>query len=289
MKKRAETGAWISISAYLFLCTTKIALGHALMSEALTADGWNNVTDVLTSVAVLIGLRISRKPRDQNHPYGHSRAESVSALLGSFIMATIAFDVLKSALQTAWSGPPSPPDIFAFWTALTGAGVMLIVFGYNRWLAHQTGSRALQAASKDNLSDTLVSLGAAVGILGSQFGLPWLDPAAAVLVGLLILWTAWNIFSDESHLLTDGFHERELARYRRTMESIAGVRFVVDLKGRHDGHQVILDAVIEVDPSLNVEESHRITEELEWVMWREHQVKETLIHVEPAQKNRHHA
>ncbi|MFD1436752.1 cation diffusion facilitator family transporter [Kroppenstedtia eburnea] len=281
MSNRAETGVWVSLIAYLLLSTTKVGLGYWLSSQALTADGLNNVTDVLAAGGVLIGLRIARKPRDEDHPYGHSRAESISALIASFIMATIGLEVLQSGIRTAWKGTASPPDLWAAWIALGCAGVMFAVFGYTRHLAHRTRSSALSAVSKDNLSDAMVSIGAAAGIIGSQWGMPWLDAAAAIIVGLIILKTAWGIFKEMSHLLTDGFHEGELSRYRDTMEEVKGVKSVVDLKGRMQGNEVILDAVIEVDRELTVEESHRITELLEAEMARRHQVRQTHIHVEP--------
>ncbi|PTX49343.1 cation diffusion facilitator family transporter [Melghirimyces profundicolus] len=281
MKYQADSGAWLSIVTYLFLSILKVSMGSIMMSKALSADGWNNVTDVLASGAVLIGLKISRKPRDEDHPYGHSRAESVSALIASFIMATIALEVLKDGIETAWVGKAPPPAPLTFWVALGSAGLMLLVSAYNRRLARRTKSRAIEAVSKDNLSDALVSVGAAAGILGAQWGFPWLDPAAAIMVGLIILKTAWGIFREMSHHLTDGFHEKKLDQYRKTMEKMDGVRSVVDLKGRMHGNHIILDAVIEVDAGLNVEESHRITEELEREMSRTHQVEETLIHVEP--------
>lgn len=285
MKNQAEKGVWVSISAYLLLSTAKVGLGGLLSSQALTADGLNNITDVLASIGILIGLRISRKPRDENHPYGHSRAESISALIVSFIMATIGFEVLKNGIQTTWQGTSASPDLSAAWIALVCAGVMLAVFIYNRRLARRTRSSAIRAMSKDNLSDALVSIGAAAGIIGSQWGLPWLDPVAAMIVGVIILKTAWEIFIEMSHLLTDGFHEKMLARYRDTMEEVEGVKSVIDLKGRMQGNEVILDAVIEVNADLSVEESHRITEVLESEMERKHQVQQTHIHVEPDRRS----
>ncbi|MFC4075277.1 cation diffusion facilitator family transporter [Salinithrix halophila] len=281
MKNQAESGAWVSIGAYILLSLFKISMGLYTGSQALTADGLNNVTDIIASTGVLIGLKISRKPRDDDHPYGHSRAESISALIASFIMATIGLQVLGDAIQSAWLGQAIAPNALAAAVALVSALVMFGVYAFNRRLADKTNSHALSAVSKDNLSDALISIGAAVGIIGSQFGMPWLDPVAAVIVSFLILKTAWEIFAEMSHLLTDGFQPKRLVQYRETMEQTDGVLAVVDLKGRMQGHDIILDAVIEMDARLSVEESHQITEELEQVMREKHHVKVTHIHVEP--------
>src|SRR5690606_3463501 len=92
--RRGERGAWLSIGAYIFLSAIKLAFGIAGSSEALKADGLNHLTDIIASVAVLVGLRISQTPPDDNHHYGHLRAETVASLLASFIMAVIGLQVL---------------------------------------------------------------------------------------------------------------------------------------------------------------------------------------------------
>ncbi|SDX55962.1 cation diffusion facilitator family transporter [Marininema mesophilum] len=281
MKSQAEIGVWLSILAYILLSTVKVCLGMSTNSQALTADGLNNTTDVITSIGVLIGLRIAQKPRDDDHPYGHSRAETVSALISSIIMAVIGLQVLAEATQSAIYGVRGTPQSFAGLIAMLSSAFILLVYIFNSQLAKKTKSQALHAVAKDNLSDALVSLGAALGIYGARMGFPWLDPLAASVVGLIILKTAWGIFSEMSYHLTDGFEEKKLEAYRLTMEKMNGVQTVVDLKGRMQGDEVIVDAVIEVDAKLSVQESHCITDQLEQEMKRVHQVSTTHIHVEP--------
>lgn len=92
--KKGETGAWVSIIAYLVLSAVKLAVGLAFHSEALRADGLNNTTDIIASLAVLIGLRISQKPPDEDHPYGHFRAETIASMIASFIMMVVGLEVL---------------------------------------------------------------------------------------------------------------------------------------------------------------------------------------------------
>lgn len=98
--KEADKGAIVSIIAYIFLSSLKIIISYIALSSALRADGLNNLTDIGASLAVLIGLKISRKPRDPDHPYGHSRAEQIASLVASFIMATVGLEVIVSAIQS---------------------------------------------------------------------------------------------------------------------------------------------------------------------------------------------
>lgn len=283
-KLNADRGAVVSIVAYLILAFIKITFGYILTSKALVADGWNNTSDIIASVTVLIGLKISRKPPDDDHPYGHSRAETIASLAAAFIMASIGIQVLIDAVKAVFVREAVEPDISAAWVAGIGIVVMTGVYFYNRNLAKKTGSQALMAAAKDNLSDALVSAGAVVGIIGAQFNMVWLDPAAAVIVGLIICKTAWDIFMEASHMLTDGFEKERLEVYNDTIQSVKGVKNITDLKARKYGNEVIVDVVIEVDPSLSIVESHHITDCIEQKMAEKHAIQTTHIHMEPLEK-----
>jgi cation diffusion facilitator family transporter len=116
------------------------------------------------------------------------------------------------------------------------------------------------ATAQDNRSDALVSIGAFVGIIGTQFGWSWLDPIAAFIVGIIICKTAFQIFRDASHALTDGFDEKELKRFKKTIESTPGVNKLQDIKARIHGNNVLLDVTIQVNSSLSVVQSHDISD-----------------------------
>ncbi|MBH0333311.1 MULTISPECIES: cation diffusion facilitator family transporter [Brevibacillus] len=282
--KQGERGAWVSIFAYIFCSVLKIGVAYVTASEALMADGLNNSTDVVASIAVLIGLRIARKPPDKDHPYGHFRAETISALVASFIMLFVGVQVITNAVPSLFDPKNSAPDLLAGWTALATAVIMLFVYRYNKKLAIKTNSQALDAAAADNRSDAFVSIGTFIGVAGAQFQLHWLDPLAAFVVGLIILKTAWDIFREATHRLTDGFDESELADLRATISSISGVRDISDIKARYHGSSVLVDVVIHVDPGLNVVESHTITEKIEEQMRKIHRINAVHIHIEPCRK-----
>jgi cation diffusion facilitator family transporter len=277
-----EKGVWISILSYILLSIIKVTIGYYYHSEALYADGLNNTTDIIASIAVIIGLRISRRPADHNHRYGHYRAETVAALLASFIMMTVGLFVLYRAVNSYIVGDIVKPDFLTAIVAIASAGIMLFVYVYNIRLATRINSSALKAVALDNRSDALVSIGAFVGIVGAQLGWPWLDPIAALGVGLIICKTSVDIFRDASHALTDGFDANVLKVYRKTIETVSGVKKVQDLRARIHGNNVLLDVTIIVDAELNVVESHRISDKIEDRMNDEHQVEHVHIHVEPS-------
>ncbi|MFX3623201.1 MAG: cation diffusion facilitator family transporter [Ectobacillus sp.] len=280
--KNADRGAILSIIAYIFLSAVKIAVSYVTASNALRADGLNNLTDIGASVAVLIGLRISRKPRDPDHPYGHSRAEQIASLVASFIMMSVGLDVILEAGQSIFKKKQDAPDIMAAWVALFCAIVMYGVYLYNRNIAKQTDSKALEAAAKDNFSDMLVSIGTIIGVIAAQFGMPILDSITATAIGIIICKTAWDIFSEASHMLTDGIDPERIQEYKQTVLSINGVNKVVDIKARLYGNEAFVDITIEVDAHMDVTESHRITDQVEWKLQTEHGILNSHIHVEPS-------
>ncbi len=279
--RKGEKGALLSLVAYVLLSVVKLFVGIFAQSEALYADGLNNISDIFTSVTVLIGLRIARKPPDENHPYGHLRAETIAALIASFFMTAVGVDVLRQAIPKIFSPKLEHPDMLAGWTALAGAMVIYGVYRYNRHLGEKIKNQALLAAAYDNRSDALVSVGTFIGVMGSFFGFPWLDPFTATVIGLIILKTAWDIFREAAHALSDGFEEDRLKEYRKKVSATAGVREVLDIKARSMGNRVVLDVKVTVDPFLTTVESHDIADRIEKQLMREAAVIEVHVHIEP--------
>ncbi|MES0856430.1 cation diffusion facilitator family transporter [Geobacillus sp. G4] len=281
-KQGAEAGALLSIFVYLLLSTGKLLAGAVFGSDAVEADGWNNLSDIIASSAVYIGMKIAKKPRDCNHPYGHSRAENISSLLAAFLMMSIGIDVITSGIRSLFGKEKAAaPDVLAAVVALASAAVMIGVYAINRRLARRTNSMALAAVAKDNLSDALVSIGAAIGIAGARLGWPWLDPLAALVIGAMIGKTAWEVFMETAHTLTDGFDEQQLAVYKDEIAAVSGVRDVADIKARMLGNDIVLEVTIRVDSHLTVAKSHEIADKVERLMRNRHNIRATHVHVEP--------
>lgn len=279
--KAGEKGVWLSIAAYVSLSLTKLLCGYFGHSDGLIADGLNNSTDVIASIAVLIGIKIAKKPPDKNHPYGHNRAETVASLIAAFIMVTVGLQVIVEGAKRLLASDNVLPDLFTGWVALSCAAVMFGVFLYNVRLAKKFNSQALKAVAKDNLSDALVSIGAFVGIAGSLIGFYWFDTVAAIVVGLIIIKTAYGIFKETVLELTDGFGTEELEEIRKTVISNPNIIDVKSLKARMHGNETFVDITIVTDQNLNVAESHEITEEIENMLLEKHRIRNAHIHIEP--------
>ncbi|MCY8938956.1 cation diffusion facilitator family transporter [Peribacillus frigoritolerans] len=279
--KLGERGAIISIIAYICLSIIKLAIGYISDSAALKADGLNNTTDIIASLAVLIGLRLAQRPPDKDHGYGHWKSETIASMVASFIMFAVGIQVLIDAAASMLKGGEESPDIIAGYVGVLSAIAMYFVYRYNKKLAMKINSKAVMAASKDNISDAWVSIGTAIGIFGSQLNMPWLDPLTAIIVGLLICKTAWDIFSQASHELSDGFDENKIHLYKDVITNVVGVKGIKEIKGRNYGNNEVIDVVILVNSTLDIKEAHDIATHVEKVMMKDHGVYDVHVHVEP--------
>ena len=279
--REGEKGAWISIGVYLLLSTLKLTVGIVGSSEALKADGLNNFTDIIASVAILIGLRISQKPPDNHHQYGHLRAETIASLVAAFIMAFIGIQVLIQAIQHLANPIEEAPSLLTAFVALFSAIIMYIVYRYNLNLGNRINSAALKAAAYDNRSDALVSIGATIGIVGSILGFPLMDGITALLVGIIIIYTAYTIFHDAAYTLSDGFNVEEAESLSTIVRLVEGVDELKDFKARMHGNLMFVDITVIVDANLNVLNSHRITEEIEHRIMKVKPFSVILVHIEP--------
>ena len=139
---------------------------------------------------------------------------------------------------------------------------MLCVFAINYRLSKRTKSSSLKSAAKDNLSDSLVSIGTAIGLMFTQIGFPIIDIILANILGLLIVYTGFGILKSRFYL-SDGFNEQDLEEYRLDILEVEDVIDVNNIKGRYHGSSIFIDVTIVVDPYLSLYEAHQICDKVE--------------------------
>lgn len=279
--RAGEKGAYISIIAYILLSLLKLIVGYLGDSEALKADGLNNTTDIIASIAVLVGLKISQRPPDDDHRYGHFRAETIASLIASFIMVYVGIEVLKTAVENMMHPIHQEPSVLTIVVAIFSAIVMFAVYKYNFALAQKINSSAVKAAAYDNRSDALVSIGTAIGITAAILGFVIIDTITAFVIGVIIIKTAIEIFKEAVFSLTDGFDTELISSIEEHVAEIPRVREVVEVRGRQHGSLILVDITVCVNPNLNVRDSHSITEQIEKAVQQLNPHAMTLVHIEP--------
>ena len=280
--KLAEQGALLAIVTYILLSTAKLIAGSMLHSSSLTADGFNNISDIVANIAVLIGLRMARKPADMDHKFGHWKIEDLASLITSLIMFFVGLDVLFETVQKIISKQVTAIDPLGAIVGFISAIIMTGVYLFNKKLAKRANSKALEAAAKDNLSDAITSLGTSIAIIASALNYPLVDQLVAIIITFFILKTAYDIFMESSFSLSDGFDESLLQDYKQAILEIPKITQVKSQRGRTYGSNIYLDIILEMNPDLSVYESHEIADQVENMLKERFGVFDIDIHIEPA-------
>ena len=280
--KLAEQGALLAIVTYILLSTTKLIAGSMLHSSSLTADGFNNISDIVANIAVLIGLRMARKPADMDHKFGHWKIEDLASLVTSLIMFFVGLDVLFETVQKIISKQVTAIDPLGAIVGFISAIIMTGVYLFNKKLAKRANSKALEAAAKDNLSDAITSLGTSIAIIASALNYPLVDQLVAIIITFFILKTAYDIFMESSFSLSDGFDESLLQDYKQAILEIPKITQVKSQRGRTYGSNIYLDIILEMNPDLSVYESHEIADQVEEMLMERFGIFDIDIHIEPA-------
>lgn len=289
MKSNEQTALRISavnIVINIVLAVVKLTVGAVSHSEALLSDGVHSVTDIFSSLVVMIGVKLSARRSDAKHPYGHERMECVAAvILAVFVGATgigIGVSGLESIL-TIRQEAPTVPGGAALVTAVAAVLVKEIMFRYTRRAAVKTGSGALMADAWHLRTDALSSLGGFVGVLGANLGLAVLDPAAAVLISMLIIKAALEIFADAMRKMTDRSCDEDLQlRIQEQIAAQEGVEQIEVLKTRLFGNRVYVEVTVGVNGEMSSKAAYEIAQTIHRVIETDfEEVKECAVHIRP--------
>ena len=281
----ARRGIYLSIVTYVIISTAKLLVGYSFDSDAVFADGLNNFTDSFASIALLVGMILSQRPADQNHRYGHYKIETITTLIMSFVIfyigITVTIDSTTALINQAYAAPTPINAV----VGLSSGVIMSGVYWYNNRLGKKLNSPSLKASAKDNLSDALTSFATALSVVLSRTGILWLDGAMAIVVGLIIIKSGYDIFKESAFSLSDGFPQEDLDNYRKIVRMVPGVREISDIRCRNYGANVYIDITILVDPEISVQAGHDITEKVESALQQTEDVTAIDVHVEPYQEN----
>lgn len=277
----------------LALMSLKFVAGVLGRSSAMIADAVHSLSDFFTDIIVLLFVKVSAKPQDASHDYGHGKFETIATLfIGlALVAAAIGIIVSGSVKFAHWLGGETlvVPGKLALWAALVSIVVKELLYRYTVAAGKKLESQALVANAWHHRSDALSSIGAAVGIGGAiLLGERWavLDPLASIVVGAMLLKVAWDLLKGSTGELTDGSlpeeTEREIEDIIRSFPEISEPH---NLRTRRIGNRIAIEAHVRLDGKMSLDEAHDIVTAIE------HRIKDRFgkatlvtIHMEP-QKN----
>ncbi|MBR7056160.1 MAG: cation transporter [Oscillospiraceae bacterium] len=279
--------SWVSILANVLLSLLKLLAGLLAHSGAMVSDAVHSCSDVFSTVVVMIGMRLSARDSDREHPYGHERLECVAAVILAVVLLITGLFIGYGGLQTIIQGQSAElrvPGLAALAAALVSIAVKEGMFWYTRRYARALDSPALMADAWHHRSDAFSSVGALVGIAGARLGLPILDPLASVVICAFIVKAALDIFRDAMDKMVDRSCDEETeAAIRARILAHPDVRNLDRLLTRTFGNRIYIELEIAVDGRLSLVRAHEIAEQLhDDVEAAFPKVKHVMVHVNPS-------
>lgn len=276
----------VSIVINLILSFLKLLAGIVASSGAMISDAVHSASDVFSTIIVIVGVAISRKKSDSNHPYGHERMECIASLLLAAVLGLTGVGIGINGIRKIVGGNYGNlevPGALALAAAVISILVKEWMYWYTRAAAKKINSGALMADAWHHRSDALSSVGAFIGIFGARMGYPVLDAVASVVICLFIEKAALDIFRDAMDKMVDKSCPDELAeQMKEVVQKEEGVIEIDDMKTRLFGDKIYVDVEFSADGSKSLEESHDIAERVHAAIEREFPaVKHCMVHVNP--------
>lgn len=272
----------ITLGGNLLLAAAKGLVAYLTGSVAIYADAANSISDVVYSLAMIFGLWLAQQPPDLSHPQGHSRFEPLVGLVVTFSMAFAGFEAGRASLVRFLAGGAVVPDGLPTMVLLASAAIKAGMFMLITRIARQLSSPTLATTAKDNLSDVLTSVAAFIGVIGSKYIHPLLDPAAGLAVAVWIFRAAFMAGKENLGFLTGAGADPELReKIVAAAESVPGVLRVHHTMTEYAGPRLVVDLHVNVEGTKTLIEAHaicdRITEKLEGFA----EIDRAYVHVEP--------
>lgn len=285
-EKIAYKASLLSIIGNVFLSLFKLISGIVGYSQAMISDAVHSISDVVSTIVVIIGIKISSKDEDDGHPYGHERFECVASIILSFMLFSVGIIIGYNGIINIINGNYkniSIPTLLPLSAAIISIITKALMFLYTKRCSKIINSNALKADAYHHLSDSLSSVGSLIGIIGSMIGYPICDSIASIIICLFIIKVSIEIFIDTTDKMVDKSCNNEMIeKIKNEILSNKNVLNIDLLKTRMFASKIYADIEIAVDANLSLIEAHNIAENIHDNLENKYpNLKHCMIHVNP--------
>ena len=276
----------VSLAGNILLSAFKIIAGWVGGSSAMISDAVHSISDILTTIIAMIGVKLSMREADKEHPYGHERLECIASIMLSSVLMFVSFEIGKAGIMSILekgSADVRIPGGIALVAAIVSILGKEAMYRYTVYHARKIGSDAFIADAWHHRSDAISSVGAFIGIGFSMLGFPVMDAVASIVIAAFILKVAGDIMKDAVGKMMDTScgetFEKEIIALAEKSEDVIGIDHI---QTRKFGSKVYIDLEIRVDGSKNLSDAHDIAENIHEAIETEFpEVKHVMIHVNP--------
>lgn len=289
-RRQVVFATWLGIVVNVLLTILKGVVGFISGSKALLADAAHSASDIVGSVVILFGIRIAMKPADEEHPYGHGKAETIASIIVALILIVVGIEIAITSAKVFFGETPTVPGKSALIAIAISLIIKELLFQYKYRLGKKINSIALISEAWHHRSDALSSgaalLGVGATLIGAHYNLSYLiysDAVAGIIVSLIVIKVGYSLAKDASQIMMEKVLPKEEAqKFYDTALTIPRVLTIDQMHARTHGHYVVIDIKIGVDPDLTVQEGHTIAKDVKNTLIKKHkEVKDVLVHVNP--------
>ncbi len=275
----------VSIAVNVLLSALKLIAGIVAHSSAMVSDAVHSLSDVLSTFVVMIGIHISSKESDEEHPYGHERFECVASIILATMLAVTGGGIGLGGIRAILGGANELPipGMLALLAAVISIVVKEMMFWYTKAGADKINSGALKADAWHHRTDAMSSVGSLLGIGAARLGFPIFDPIASLVICIFIFAAALEIYKDAVNKMVDSsIDEGEIEQIKKVIHEQDGVYGVDEIRTRIFGSKCYVDVEISADERLNLKEAHDIAEQVhDKIEEKFPEIKHVMVHVNP--------
>jgi cation diffusion facilitator family transporter len=285
----AKKIAWISVISNILLTLGKLFIGWYGNSDAVFADGIHSAADVFASVIVLLVIKIANKPADNEHPYGHGKAEVIVSGIVGILLFLVSIYVIYEGIA-GFFHEVETPSYLAMWVAIISYVTKIILYRSSLKVAKEHNSKAIEAIAFDHKADIVASIAAAIGVLLSIMGerfdifiLHYGDKAASIFVAYLIFKISKEMLMEAFDILLErNIDAATLQEYMNVVNEFPEVKRIDRIRAREHGHYILVDLRISIDHFKTIKEGHDLAKLIKGrMMERYDNIEEVLIHLNP--------
>lgn len=272
----------LGIIANLFLLSIKFITGIIFKSQGLIADAINSFGDVFSSLVTFVGGKISSKPADDDHEFGHGKAEFVASLLIGIFMVFVSFKTITSGAKAIINNETLKFSIILLLTPIVTIVVKSLLYLYCNKLAKVNNSLLIKANANDHRNDILLSTGVLIGIVCGKFGYGVIDGIVGIIISGVIIVTGLRIIKEAYDVLIDKCIDSDkVDEMRKNIEAIPGVNHIDSIKSKPTGTLHMIIVKVSVDPDMTVRESHKVAGMIREKVCKDDDVYDTVVHINP--------
>lgn len=286
MNEEIKKASFLNITINVFLMILNLAIGILTSTLSFISKGIESLQDVVTAIIIHFTIKINNKEADEDHQFGHSRAENIAGYTIGVIMIIVSLEIIYSAILKLQNPVPIEYNHILFITLIIALGSKLFLFFYTKNILKRHNSPALKANIQDHFNDILMYIGLFIAVIGIKLGYPIVDSIIAMVIGIIILRSGFEIASENvTFLMGIRADKKTIQKIEKTTNSFKEVKNIDLIRTQYLGNKVQVEIHVAINKDLKLEKSHEIEEDIKEEIEKIQEVINCFVHINPYKNN----